>query len=331
MSQKKSYNLAIGITALLTIIIIIAVIGYIVSKPKPLVIQGEAEATEYRISGKVPGRIEELYTREGSMVHKGDTVVFINSPEVRAKLAQAQAARAAADAQSLKAKNGATKEQIAGAYQLWQQAKVQEEVMKKSFDRIQKLYDQEVIAAQKYDEVKAKYDASVAQCKAAKSQYDMAVNGARKEDKMAAQALVARADGAIEEVESYLGELYLTSPADGIVSNIFPHVGELVGQGAPVMSVIDLNDMWFTFNVREDYLHGLKQGNKIIVYIPALDNLECTATVNYIAVRESYATWKATKETDMYDAKTFEVRAVPDQPVDGLRPGMSVIVKETIK
>ncbi len=331
MSQKKSYNLAIGITALLTIIIIIAVIGYIVSKPKPLVIQGEAEATEYRISGKVPGRIEELYTREGSMVHKGDTVVFINSPEVRAKLAQAQAARAAADAQSLKAKNGATKEQIAGAYQLWQQAKVQEEVMKKSFDRIQKLYDQEVIAAQKYDEVKAKYDASVAQCKAAKSQYDMAVNGARKEDKLAAQALVARADGAIEEVESYLGELYLTSPADGIVSNIFPHVGELVGQGAPVMSVIDLNDMWFTFNVREDYLHGLKQGNKIIVYIPALDNLECTATVNYIAVRESYATWKATKETDMYDAKTFEVRAVPDQPVDGLRPGMSVIVKETIK
>ena len=331
MSQKKSYNLAIGITALLVIIIAIAIIGYFVSRPKPLVIQGEAEATEYRISGKVPGRIEEFYTREGSHVHKGDTVVFINSPEVRAKLAQAQAARSAADAQRLKAKNGASKEQIAGAYQLWQQAKVQEEVMKKSFDRIQKLYDQQVIAAQKYDEVKAKYDASVAQCKAAKSQYDMAVKGAREEDKLAAQALVDRAEGAIAEVESFLGELYLTSPTDGVVTNIFPHVGELVGQGAPVMSVIDLNDMWFTFNVREDYLHGLKQGDRIRVYIPALDNFECTAMVNYIAVRESYATWKATKETDMYDAKTFEVRAVPERAVEGLRPGMSVIVKETLK
>ena len=329
MPQKKNYNLVIGISALLAIILSITVIGYFVSRPKPLVIQGEAEATEYRISGKVPGRIEEFYTREGGMVHKGDTVVYINSPEVRAKLAQAQAARSAADAQRLKASNGASKEQIAGAYQLWQQAKVQEEVMKKSYDRIQKLYEQQVIAAQKYDEVKAKYDASVAQCKAAKSQYDMAVKGAREEDKMAAQALVDRAEGAIAEVESFLGELYLTSPADGIISDIFPNVGELVGQGAPVMSVTDLNDMWFTFNVREDYLHGMRQGDRIRVSIPALDNMECAAIVNYIAVRESYATWKATKETDRYDAKTFEVRAVPTQPVDGLRPGMSVIVIES--
>ena len=199
--------------------------------------------------------------------------------------------------------------------------------MKKSFDRIQKLYDQKVIAAQKYDEVKAKYDASVAQTKAAKSQYDMAVNGAREEDKAAAKALVDQANGALMEVESYLSELYLTAPADGIISALFPKVGELVGQGAPVASVTDLNDVWFTFNVREDYLHGMKQGDKITVIIPALDGKEVPATVNYVAVHESYATWKATKETGMYDAKTFEVRAVPDVTVDGIRPGMSAIVK----
>lgn len=325
--ERKSYNLVIGIVALIAIILLIAVIGYVVSKPKPLVIQGEAEAGEYRVSGKVPGRIEELYVKEGQMVRKGDTVAFIDSPEVRAKLAQANAARAAAGAQSLKARNGARKEQIAGAYELYRQALVQEDVMRKSFERIQRLYDQKVIAAQKYDEVKAKYDAAVAQTKAAKSQYDMAVNGAREEDKAAAQALVAQADGALMEVESYLGELYLTSPSDGIISALFPKVGELVGQGAPVASVTDLNDVWFTFNVREDYLHGMKQGDKITVIIPALDGKEVPATVNYIAVRESYATWKATKETGMYDAKTFEVRAVPDVRVEGIRPGMSAIVK----
>ncbi len=325
--EKKSYNLVIGIVALIVIILLIAVIGYFVSKPKPLMIQGEAEASEYRVSGKVPGRIEELYVKEGQMVHKGDTVALIDSPEVRAKLAQANAIKAAASSQSRKAQNGARKEQIAGAYELYQQALVQEDVMKKSFDRIQKLYDQKVIAAQKYDEVKAKYDASVAQTKAAKSQYDMAVNGAREEDKAAAKALVDQADGALMEVESYLSELYLTAPADGIISALFPKVGELVGQGAPVASVTDLNDVWFTFNVREDYLHGMKQGDKITVIIPALDGKEVPATVNYVAVRESYATWKATKETGMYDAKTFEVRAVPDVKVDGIRPGMSAIVK----
>lgn len=325
--EKKSYNLVIGIVALIVIILLIAVIGYFVSKPKPLVIQGEAEASEYRVSGKVPGRIEELYVKEGQMVHKGDTVAFIDSPEVRAKLAQANAVKAAVSAQSRKAQNGARKEQIAGAYELYQQALVQEDVMKKSFERIQKLYDQKVIAAQKYDEVKAKYDASVAQTKAAKSQYDMAVNGAREEDKAAAKALVDQANGALMEVESYLSELYLTAPADGIISALFPKVGELVGQGAPVASVTDLNDVWFTFNVREDYLHGMKQGDKITVIIPALDGKEVPATINYVAVRESYATWKATKETGMYDAKTFEVRAVPDVMVDGIRPGMSAIVK----
>lgn len=329
--EKKSYNLVIGIVALIAIILVIAVIGYFVSKPKPLVIQGEVEASEYRVSGKVPGRVEELYVKEGSMVHKGDTVVYIDSPEVRAKLAQARAVETAASAQRDKAMNGARQEQITGAYELWQQALVQEEVLRKSFDRVQKLYDQKVVAAQKYDETKARYEAAEAQSKAAKAAYDAAVNGARKEDKEAAEALVDQARGAMMEVESYLGELYLTSPSDGIVSATFPKVGELVGQGSPIMTITDLSDVWFTFNVREDYLHGMSQGDKILVSIPALDGQECEATVNYIAVRESYATWKATKETAMYDAKTFEVRAVPDETVEGLRPGMSVIVKQVKK
>lgn len=329
--EKKSYNLVIGVVALIAIILLIAVIGYFVSRPKPLVIQGEVEASEYRVSGKVPGRVEELYVKEGSIVHKGDTVVFIDSPEVKAKLAQANAAKDAAAAQKRKALNGARQEMITSAYELWQQAIVQKDVIEKSFNRVSRLYEQKVISAQKYDETKAKYDAAVAQEKAAKSQYDMAVNGARKEDKDAAEALVDAANAALQEVESYLGELYLTSPADGIVSETYPKPGELIGQGSPIITVTDLSDVWFTFNVREDYLHGMKQGDKITVKIPALDNKEYTATVTYISVLASYATWKATKETDMYDAKTFEVRAVPDNATDDMRPGMTAIIKEIKK
>lgn len=324
---KKNYNLVVGVVALVVIILLIAVAGWLVSRPKPLVIQGEAEASEYRVSGKVPGRIEILFVKEGQTVHKGDTVVFIDSPEVRAKLAQAEAVKSAAEAQRSKALNGARSEQIAAAYQLWQQTIVQKDVMKKSFDRIQRLYDQNVVSAQQFDEVKAKYDASVAQCAAAESQYQMAMNGARKEDKETALALVNQAKGAVAEVESYLSELYLTAPADGIVSATYPKVGELVGTGSPIMSITDLKDAWFTFNIREDYLHSMKNGDKLTLTIPALDDYECTATVTYMAVRESYATWKATKETGQYDAKTFEVRAVPDAEVPGLRPGMTVLVK----
>ena len=289
-------------------------------------IQGEAEATEYRISCMVPGHVTELYCREGQQVHKGDTVAFIDSPQVRAKLAQAQAARSAAQAQSAKARNGARKEQIAGAYELWQQALVQEDVMKKSFERVKTLYDQKVISAQKYDETKAQYDAAVAQAKAAKSQYDMALDGARAEDRAAAAALVHQADGAIQEVDSYLQELYLVSPADGIISSVYPRQGELVGQGSPVATVTDLSDIWFTFNIREDELHSMQTGDVLTVKVPALDGRTLKARVNYMAVRESYATWKATKETDQYDAKTFEVRAVPEERAEGLRPGMTVLV-----
>lgn len=325
--MKKHYNVFIGLAALIALLVIIGIAGYITAKPKAMTIQGEAEATEYRVSGKVPGRVEEIFVREGSMVHKGDTLVLIDSPEIRAKLAQAKAARDAALAQSRKAVNGARQEQISGAYQLWQQAIVQEDVLKKSFERTQNLYDQKVISTQKYDEVKAKYDAAVSQTLAAKSQYDMAVNGARQEDKDAALALVHQADGAIQEVEGYLSELYLTAPSDGIISSIYPKAGELVGQGAPVMTVTDLSDVWFTFNIREDYLHGMKTGDKITLSIPALDGKKCEAVVNYIAVRDSYATWKATKEIGQYDAKTFEVRAVPQQAIEGILPGMTAIIE----
>jgi HlyD family secretion protein len=323
---KKNYNLLIGVAALVAIVLTISVVGYVVSRPKPVVIQGEAEATEYRISGKVPGRVEAFHGTEGSMVHKGDTLVFIDSPEIRSKIAEANAAKAAAVAQKNKAFNGARQEQITAAYELWQKAIVGEDVMRKSFERIEKLHGQKVVSDQKYDEVQAQYKAAVATTAAAKSQYDMAVNGARQEDKDAAVALVERANAAVELVNSYMDEIRLTSPADGVIADIYPKVGELVGQGSPIMTIQDLSDMWFTFNIREDRLKGMQSGDQLKLTIPALNNKEVTATVYYIAARESYATWKATREIGEFDTRTFEVRARPTQPVEGLRPGMSAIL-----
>ena len=324
--MKKNYNLFIGVAGLLGLILVVAIIGYMVSRPQEKVIQGEAEATEYRVSGKVPGRIEAFRAEEGQMVHKGDTLVIIDSPEIRSKIAEANAAKAAAQAQRNKAYNGAQKEQIAGAYELWQKALVGENVMAKSYERIKTLHEQKVVSDQKYDEVEAQYQAACATTRAAKSQYDLAVAGARQEDKDAAVALVERANAAVELVNSYLEEITLTSPADGIITARYPKVGELVGQGSPIMTVQDLGDMWFTFNIREDQLHSMKNGDKVQLRIPALDNREVTATVYYMVVRESYATWRATKEQGEFDCRTFEVRVRPDSEVEGLRPGMSALM-----
>lgn len=328
---KKNYNLLTGVIALVAVVLIVSVVGFIVSRPKAIVIQGEAEATEYRVSGKIPGRIEEFRADEGQSVRKGDTLVLIDSPEIRSKIAEANAAKAAAVAQKNKAYNGAQQEQIAGAYEMWQKALVGEEVMRKSFERISELHEEKVVSDQKYDEVKAQYDAASATARAAKSQYDMAVKGARQEDKDAAVALVERANAAVELVNSYMDEIVLTAPADGIIAARYPKVGELVGQGSPIMTIQDLDDMWLTFNVREDRLEGMKSGDKLNLTVPALGNKHITATVYYIAVRESYATWRATKEIGEFDTRTFEVRARPDTKVEGMRPGMSVILERKEK
>ena len=252
MKNRKEGSLLLGLIALLAVVVIVAVVGILALRPEKTLIQGEAEAAEYRVSGKVPGRIEMYFFEEGEQVKKGDTLVAIYSPEVEAKKAQALAARNMAEAVNQKAKNGAQREQITGAYELYQKAKAGEEIYRKSYERVQRLYDKGVVSAQKRDEVEAQYKAAAATVKAAKSQYDMALAGARKEDKAAAEAQVARVDGILQEIAAAEAEKYLLSPCDGEVNECFPKPGELVGQGSPVLSIVDLSDVWFTFAVRED-------------------------------------------------------------------------------
>ena len=270
MKRVKEGSLLFGLIALLAVVVIVAIVGIIALRPEKTLIQGEAEAAEYRVSGKVPGRIEMYLYEEGEQVKKGDTLVIIYSPEVEAKKAQALAARDMAEAVNQKAKNGARSEQVQGAYELYQKAKAGEEIYRKSYERVQRLYDKGVVSAQKRDEVEAQYKAAEATVKAARSQYQMALAGAREEDKAAAEAQVARVDGILQEVAAAEAEKYLLSPCDGEVSELFPKVGELVGQGSPVMSIVDMTDVWFTFSVREDMLDKFPMGGMIEVNIPAL-------------------------------------------------------------
>lgn len=323
-NSTKSIILGIGIIAIL--MVLIASAGFIFFGEKEDIITGQVEVDEIRIAGKVPGRIAEFLVEEGQSVKEGDTLVRIYSPEVLAKLEQAEAAKAAAEAQNQKAIAGARKEQKEGAYELWQKAKAGLEVAEKSFSRVEKLFKEGVVPAQKYDEVLAQLKAMQATERAARSQYDMAINGAQREDKMAAQALVARASGAISEVDAYMKESALLAPSAGTVSEIFPHKGELVGTGAPIMNIADYTATRVLCAVREDKLAKIKHGSKLKATVPALGDKSIELSVVKMKDMGSYATWKATKPRDEHDLRTFELTLKPTTSIEGLLPGMTVVL-----
>ena len=329
MESKKSQNnnMLLAFATLVGVLAVVALVGFFMLRKGPEIIQGQAEVSEYRISSKVPGRILEYRVKEGDTVHKGDTLAILEAPEVYAKMAQAEAAEAAAQAQQQKAYKGARAEQIQAAYEMWQKAKAGLEIAERSYNRVKHLYEQGVMAAHKFDEVTTPLNAAKATEQAAKSQYDMAKNGAELEDKLAATALVNRAKGAVAEVGSYIKETILLAPVDGEVSEVFPKEGELVGTGAPIINLSQLDDLWVTFNVREDLLKDISMGQTFTAYVPALDK-DVEVKVTYMKDLGTYAAWKATKTTGQYDLKTFEVRGEPVGEVEGLRPGMSVILNK---
>ena len=331
LREKKERSLVVGLIALIVIIVVLALIGLFLLKPEPQIIQGQAEATQVRVSGKLPGRVVEFMVEEGQHVLAGDTLVHIHSSLVEAKLSQAEAMETVAKAQNKKVDSGTRVELLNSAYDMWQQAQAGLTIAKKTYERMQSLYKKGVVSEQKRDEAEAAYKAMVATESAAKSQYEMAKAGAQAEDKAAAAAMVAAAQGSVAEVESILSDSYLTAPTDGEISDIFPNVGELVSLGAPIMNVLKLDDMWVSFNVREDLLENLTMGAEVQAIIPALENKEVTLKVFYIRDIGSYAVWRATKVTGQYDAKTFQVKARPVEPVDNLRPGMSVLLKRDKK
>ena len=326
--KENNKSLWAGLAVVIVTVVTVIVVGMMALKPQKELITGEADASEYRVSNMVPGHIDTLYVKEGDRVRRGDTLAHIASRQVDAKMLQAEAARSAASAQSRKAQAGARSQQKEMAYQVWQKAKAAEEVYRKSYERVKGLKEKGVVSAQQYDEVEAKYKVAQADCAAAEQQYLMAQEGAQREDIDAAAALVGRAGGAVAEVQSYLDDSYLIAPCDGEVVELFAKVGDLIGTGSPVVSILNMDDCWFFFAVREDRLSDIKTGSTVQVRLPALGEQTYSCTVSKVQAMASYATWRATKANGQYDVKSFDVKVVPIGQIEGLKPGMTAILEE---
>lgn len=308
------------------VITAVSLVGWFIWKPAPILLQGEIAATSYKISSQMAGRIDSLNVERGQIVKKGELIYVVRSKTIDAKLEQAKALKTVASAQNTKVDHGARQQVINQAYSMLQSALQAETLAQKTYQRIKNLYEGGVVPAQKFDEAQAAYKVTTNNVAVAQDAYSMANEGAVVEDKTSARALVSQAQGAVMEVQSYLEDGYQYSPVNGQVSSIIAQTGELVGAGLPVVTIVDLNDYWVAFNVKETLLPKLIVGKKIIGYIPAID-LNIEFIVTYIAPEASYATWSATRTTGEFDIKTFEVRAKPKAPnITNIRTGMSVLV-----
>lgn len=321
----KKRNVIWLIIAVVVIIAVVALVGWYLKRSEPTIIQGTVECTTYKASSKIAGRIEEMKVEQGDHVTKGQLLYVLSTPELDAKLRQAEAVKSAATALDQKALAGARVQQIEAALNMWQKAQAGKELAQKTYDRVKALYDKGVVPEQKFDEADANYRAMVATEMAAKAQYDLAVAGASKEDKEAAAAQVQQAEGVVSEVESYISDAMVYAPVDGEVSTIIAEQGELVGTGYPVVAILDTTDTWVTFNIKETLLPKITVGMKMMAYVPALDrNVELE--VSYISVQADFATWSATRTQGSFDIRTFAVKARPVTDVENIRPGMSVLV-----
>lgn len=311
----------------LALVVLVSIIGIMTMSHRPVVLQGQIEATEIRISGKLPGRIDTFLVAEGQYVKAGDTLVVIHSPEALAKLQQATAMEDVAKYQNEKVDRGTRMQIVRTAEELWNKTQSDLQLAKTTFQRIQALYRDSVVSAQRYDEVEALYKAAMAAERAAHQQYLLAKDGAQRQDKESARSLVDAAQGTVNEVRSVLMDARLTAPMNGEIATIYAKQGELVGTGTPIMNLVVLDDCHLVLNVREDYLPNFEMGQAFVGSVPALGNEAISFRVNYISPLGSFATWKSSAKSGSYDMRTFEIHALPMEKVKGLRPGMSVLVE----
>lgn len=326
-SNTKKVNKPVLLSAAAVACLLVLGVGFWMgTHPSEEPLYGIMQAKTVDVAAKVTGRVETLPVHEGDTISAGQLLMTLDIPEVEAKLKEVEALKSAATARQSLVDEGARPQEIRAAKAQMQRAQAGQELAQKTFNRVHALYREGLISKQKHDEALAQKKSADELLAAAKEQYDIALTGARTQEKQAATALTAQATGGVEQVESLVKEKNVTSPIASEISRIYVEIGEVAAAGLPLATLVDLSDQWAVFNIREDDMPKITKGAVLSAEIPALNAKNVQFKVYFINPRGDYATWRATRQSSGYDLRTFEVRARPVQPVSDLRPGMSVIV-----
>ena len=317
--MKKYALIIIGIILMTCLTVVV------VKKNHQLIIQGEVDTKSVDLSSKITGRVKTINVKEGDTVKAGQVLITLDTPDIEAKKVQANAALELAESKRLEVLNGARNEQKAMALNALHKAQSDLELAQKTYNRLHNLNKEGVISKQKADEAYTQFNNAKQAVLIAQNNYQMLENGSRYEDKLIASAGVKQAQGSNIEVQSYLDENKIISPISGQVKEISVEEGELVGSGYTIITVVDTDDNWVVFNLREDLLSKFKMGTVFDVTVPALGKKPIKVKVNFISAMGNFATWRATKIRGDFDLKTFEIHAKPLEKNPDLRAGMSVI------
>jgi HlyD family secretion protein len=314
------------IPSLIVGLVVVAVaalsIWYLV-RPQPLLVQGEVDATRFDIAARVDGRVAEVPVERGQNLAAGAVLVRIDNPETIAKNEQAVAAKIVADAQLANINVGTRAETIAAKKAALERAEASVVLAQKTYDRTSQLAEHGNAPIARLDQATDSLHESQRAVDQARSAYEQAVNGYTKEEHEIAVANVGKALADIKAVQAIIDQMVIYAPVASQVyqRNIEP--GEYVSPGVPLVTLIDLNDLWIHFDLREDLVRTLKIGDRFDVRIPALADRRITVEVKLIATKGEYASWRATRATGDFDLRTFSIRAYPVEKVPELRPGMS--------
>jgi HlyD family secretion protein len=296
---------------------------YYLMRPEPLLVQGEVDATRLDIAARVDGRVKEIPVERGQNVAAGAVLVRIDNPETLAKHGQMTAAKAVAEAQLANILAGTRPEVIAARKAALERAQAAQILAQKTFDRVQHLTEQGNAPQARLDQVTDNLHESERAVDQAKSAYDQAVNGYTREEREIARANLEKASADIQAVQSIVDQMAVYAPVAAQIYQRNVEPGEYVSPGVPLVTLIDLADVWIHFDLREDLVKTLKVGDRFDVRVPALGDRRITVEVKLIATKGEYASWRATRATGDFDLRTFSIRAYPVAPVPELRPGMS--------
>jgi HlyD family secretion protein len=308
-------------------IVVLAAFGialWFATRPPPLTIQGEVTANRVDISPRVSARVHKLNANVGDNVERGAVIAELDSPQLVAALAAARAALSVASA-DLARINSTRPENIAARRADVNAAQADVVLAQETFDRQKQLFDTGNAPQARLDEATRNLEMAARKKDATDAALKLSIEGSSPEEKALAATQVKQAEAALGQREVDVAELTIRAPIAGQITTRIAELGENFSAGAPLFSMVDLHDVWFTFNLREDLLAGLKVGDTFQVMVPALKSEMIPVRVTVINVQGQYATWRATRATGEFDLRTFEVRAVPIQPREGLRPGMSAI------
>ena len=318
-AETRVSSVIVGIVAA----VVVAISVFYLLRPEPLLVQGEADATRLDIAARVDGRVKEIPVERGQNVSAGAILVRIDNPETLAKHGQTKAAMVVAEAQLANVLAGTRAETIAAKKAELERAQAALVLAQKTFDRTHTLTEQGNAPQARLDQVTDTLRESERGVDQAKSAYDQAVNGYTKEERDIAKTSVEKANADIQALQSIIDQLVVYAPVASQVYQRNVEPGEYVSPGVPLITLIDLADVWIHFDLREDLVKNLKVGDRFEVRIPALDDRRVTVEVRLIATKGEYASWRATRASGDFDLRTFSIRAYPVQPVPELRPGMS--------